>query len=61
MQGNKIDQEKLFYHFQLRELVAETNFYRRLKEQLDLNFLYKHTKEYYGQCGQSSIDPVVFF
>ena len=37
------------------------NFYRRLKEQLDLQWLYKSTKNYYGREGQQSIDPVVFF
>ena len=61
MQGKKVDQEKLFFYVQLSQLVPETNFYRRLKDQLNLQFLYKRTQEYYGQCGQSSIDPVVFF
>jgi transposase len=37
------------------------NFYRRLKEQLDLQWLYRGTKNYYGCEGQASIDPVVFF
>ncbi|MDP3352111.1 MAG: transposase [Flavobacteriaceae bacterium] len=61
MQGKKDYQEKLFAHFQLRERVPKHNFYRRLKEVLDLNFLYPLTKEYYGESGQKSIDPVVFF
>ncbi len=61
MQGKKKYQEKLFTNFQLSEHVPKENFYRRLKETLDLSFLYKLTKEYYGDCGQESIDPVVFY
>ena len=61
MQGVKIYQEKLFNSFQLSDRVPETNFYRRLKEVLHLDFLYDQTKKYYGESGQSSIDPVVFF
>ena len=61
MQGKKIYQEKLFSSFQLSQRVPANNFYRRLRESLDLNFLYKLTSSYYGDCGQKSIDPVVFF
>jgi transposase len=61
MQGKKDYQEKLFMNFQLSDRVPAENFYRRLKEQLDLSFLYKETKKYYGSEGQQSIDPVVFF
>ena len=61
MQGKKTYQEKLFNNFQLSARVPETNFYRRLKEVLHLDFLYKETKGYYGDSGQKSIDPVVFF
>ena len=61
MQGIKNYQEKLFTNFQLSDYVPEHNFYRRLKEQLDLSFLYQKPKVYYGDCGQKSIDPVVFF
>jgi len=42
-------------------MIDANNFYRRLKDALDLRFLYKHTEQYYGKCGQKSIDPVVFF
>ena len=61
MQGRKIfeDEKKLFFSFSAH--VPEQNFYRRLKQQLDLDFLYDLTEEYYGRCGQQSIDPVVFF
>jgi transposase len=61
MQGQKHYQEKLFVSFQLSERVPEDNFYRRLKKALDLFFLRKATQCYYGQEGQQSIDPVVFF
>ena len=61
MQGKKIYQEKLFANFQLSDRVPETNFYSRLKGVLDLEFLYKLTKPFYGDSGQESIDPVVFF
>ena len=61
MQGKKDYQEKLFAHFQLSERIPKHNFYRWLKEVLDLDFLYPLTKIYYGDSGQKSIDPVVFF
>ncbi len=61
MQGKKDYQEKLFAHFQLRERIPKNNFYRLLKEVLEFGFLYPLTKGYYGESGQKSIDPVVFF
>jgi transposase len=61
MQGKKDYQEKLFAHFQLSDRVPETNFYRRLGGVLNLDYLYKLTRPYYGESGQKSIDPVVFF
>ena len=61
MQGKKLYQEKLFTQFCLSDYVPKSNFYRVLKEELDLNFLYNLTTDYYGNCGQKSIDPVVFF
>lgn len=61
MQGKKHYQEKIFTSFQLSEHIPENNFYRRLKEALDLGFLYNSTQSYYGKCGQDSIDPVVFY
>ena len=61
MQGKKNYQEKLFAQFQLSNHIPKNNFYRQLKEALDLHFLYKLTTIYYGESGQKSIDPVVFF
>lgn len=60
MQGKKTYQEKLFVNFQLSDHIPADNFYRRLKEQLDLRFIYPLTAAYYGSEGQKSIDPVVF-
>lgn len=61
MQGKKQYSEKLFMSFQLSDRVPEQNFYRKLNTLLDLQWLYKATKKYYGKEGQASIDPVVFF
>jgi transposase len=61
MQGKKHFSEKLFTNFQLSDRVPEDNFYRRLKEVLNLHWLYKATQKYCGTEGQQSIDPVVFF
>ena len=61
MQGKKEYQEKLFAHFQLSDRIPKDNFYRRLKEDLALEFLYALTQQYYGSSGQKSIDPIVFF
>ena len=61
MQGVKTILPKALYQLHLDELVPKENFYRRLNAALDLRFLYKQTKPYYGTEGQQSIDPVVFF
>src|SRR5574338_189960 len=61
MQGKKDIQPKMMYQVHLDDLVPADNFYRRLDETVDLHFLYKATEKYYGQEGQESIDPVVFF
>ena len=61
MQGKKQFTEKLFTNFQLSDRVPEDNFYRRLKSVVELPWLYKATKKYYGSEGQQSIDPIVFF
>jgi transposase len=61
MQGKKQFTEKLFTNFQLSDRVPVENFYRRLKQVLNLQWLYKATSKYYGTEGQQSIDPVVFF
>src|SRR5881394_1038652 len=61
MQGKKHYSEKLFKQFQLSDRVPPENFYRRLKQTVGPHWLYNSTKKYYGNEGQQSIDPVVFF
>src|SRR6056297_1560846 len=61
MQGKKVYQEQLFNSFRLSERVPGHNFYRCLKQALNLDFLYDLTRDFYGSSGQRSIDPVVFF
>ena len=61
MQGKKIYQEKRFNQFRLSDRDPENNYYRRFKAVLNLEYLYQPTKEYYGDSGQKSIDPVVFY
>ncbi|MFS4493510.1 IS1182 family transposase [Maribacter sp. 2308TA10-17] len=61
MQGKKNYTEKLFLSFRLSDRIPKENLYRRLRETLDLSFLYRDTKELYGKTGNPSIDPVVFF
>ena len=61
MQGKKHFSDKRIPSFRLSERVPRDNFYRRLKDILDLSWLYEATKKYYGREGHQSIDPVVFF
>lgn len=61
MQGRKVFEDEKVLLFSLSAHVPEHNFYRRLQQQLHLDFLYELTQPYYGRCGQQSIDPVVFF
>jgi len=61
MQGKKVLTPQLFYQIDLEQLVPADNIYRQLNRALDLRYLYKATAPYYGQEGQQSIDPVVFF
>ncbi len=61
MQGRKDIQPKMMYQVNIDMLVPADNFYRKLAQTLDLTFLYNATAKYYGNEGQVSIDPVVFF
>ena len=61
MQGHKDYNPKIMYQLHLDDLVPKDNFYRQLDSALDLHFLFKATESYYGDEGQESIDPVVFF
>ena len=61
MQGRKELTPKMLYQVHLQDLIPEQNFYRLLDKAIDFHFLYKATAQYYGEQGQESIDPVVFF
>jgi len=61
MQGKKELKPKIMYQVHLDELVSKDNYYRLLDREVDFKFLYQSTKQYYGNEGQESIDPVVFF
>ncbi len=60
MQGRKQFQTKLYHSVNLDTLVPQDNYYRKLNSVLDLEWVRKQTKCYYGSEGQMSIDPVVF-
>ena len=51
----------MLYQVHLQDLIPEHNYYRLLDKAIDFHFLYKATAQYYGEEGQESIDPVVFF
>ncbi|GHT03931.1 hypothetical protein AGMMS49525_09730 [Bacteroidia bacterium] len=57
----KTYEEKIFVNFQLSAHVPSDNFYRRLRNTLDLKSLRKRTQKYYGTEGQKGIDTEVFF
>ena len=61
MQGRKELTPKMLYQVHLQDLIPEHNFYRLLDKSIEFGFLYKATQDYYGEEGQESIDPVVFF
>ena len=61
MQGQKDFHDKLSLCFRLSERVPKHNFYRRLRDLLDWEFLRPQTRPIYSHTGQPSLDPVVFF
>ena len=61
MQGRRKFQDRKVLEFCLSEHIPRHNLYYRLKQVLQLEYLYELTRVYYGSCGQKSIDPVVFF
>ncbi len=61
MQGDKIFTPKMFVNFCLADHISSDNFYRVLKDILDLRFIKKKTQFLYSKTGRPSIDPVVFF
>ena len=61
MQGKKSFQPKLFTNFCLSDYIPDDNFYKILKRELDLSFVYKKTQFLYSNTGKPSTDPIVFF
>jgi transposase len=61
MQGHKQFVDKVVLRFRLSDRVPQQNFYRRLADLLDWDFLYQQTQALYSHTGQPSLDPVVFF
>ena len=61
MQGRKELLPKMMYQVHIGDLVPKDSFYQILDRELNLSYLYKATRHYYGDEGQESIDPVVFF
>jgi transposase len=61
MLGKHIFHDRVVLEFCLSDHVPRHNLYYRLKQLLELDYLYDLTKDYYGSCGQKSIDPTVFF
>jgi transposase len=61
MQGQKDFHDKMSLCFRLSERVPKHNFYRRLRDLLDWEFLRPQTRPLYSHTGQPSLDPVVFF
>ena len=61
MQGHKQFVDKAVLCFRLSERVPTRNFYRRLRDVLDWEFLRQQTRPVYSYTGQPSLDPVVFF
>ena len=61
MQGQKHFHDKVSTHFRLSERVPKHNFYRRLRDLLDWEFLRRQTRPVYRHTGQPPLDPVVFF
>jgi transposase len=61
MQSHKDFHDKMSLCFRLSERVPKHNFYRRLRDVLDWEFLRPQTRPVYSHTGQPSLDPVVFF
>jgi transposase len=59
MQGEKLDQEDLFFYGSLDSLVPQDDPYRRLNSLLSLAWLRTETRHLYASTGRPSVDPVV--
>src|SRR3989338_756977 len=61
MMGRKKFNMKQHHNLCLDDLVSPNDFYRKIDETLDSDFIYDLAKEAYSHTGQPSFDPVVFF
>ena len=61
MQGQKHFHDKVSMRFRLSERVPKPDFYRRLRDVLDWEFLRAQIRPVYSHTGQPVLDPVVFF
>jgi transposase len=61
MLGHKTRDFKCHDAVSLHELVPEDNFYRRVEQCIDLDFVRDLVSDFYSDIGRPSIDPVVFF
>ena len=61
MQARKKFRPRLFLNFNLVDAVDDNNFYKQIRQHLDLEFIYALTRKYYSHTGRPSLDPVVFF
>jgi transposase len=59
LQGEKAEQDDLFFYGSLDSLVPQDDPFRRLDSLLDLTWLRQETKSLYSYTGRPSIDPVV--
>lgn len=59
MQGEKEEQEELFYYGSLDALVPPDDPFRRLEAVFDLEWLRRETRPLYSSSGRPSVDPVV--
>ena len=55
MEGRQDIQPKTLYQVSLTDLISSDNYYRKLSQSIDLQFIYKATSAYYGSVGQESL------
>lgn len=59
MQGEKQEQDEMFFYGSLRDLVPEDDLLRLIDALVDFTWLRRETRDLYSQTGRPSIDPVV--
>jgi len=52
---------KIFYQCSLEKMVPVNDYYRLLEKALNLDFVYDLCRNLYGNTGNPSLDPIVFF